>query len=186
MSTELETRPNETAPAVEPAAADGPAPEAGAGLDGDETALAGRIVSSARWFYWVAALSLVNSIIVIAGGDWSFLFGLGTTQFVDGIVVLAVQEDPGAALFAKGLGLGIDLMIAGIYALFGWLAARRRTWAFAVGMILYAMDGMIFLFFRDFLGLAFHGWVLFSLFTGLHACYRQGRPSTRQAPRKAA
>ena len=39
-----------------------------------------RVKSGANWFYWIAALSLVNSIIVMANGQWSFILGLGVTE----------------------------------------------------------------------------------------------------------
>lgn len=39
-----------------------------------------RMKSGANWFYWIAALSLVTSIISLAGGDWGFLVSLGVTQ----------------------------------------------------------------------------------------------------------
>ena len=182
LNTETESRTQEPAAATDaPEAAAESAPEAppvatsGATVADESKQLEDRIRSGARWFHWVAGLSVINSIIVVAGGSWSFLFGLGVTQFVDGIVLLAIEEDPGAALMAKVLGVGINLTIAGGYVLLGWLAGRRHTWAFAVGMVFYALDGMIFLVFRDFLGLAFHAWVLFGLFVGLKACYRRGR-----------
>src|SRR5262245_38242766 len=38
--------------------------------------------SGAQWFYWIAALSLVNSVLAIAGQDWRFIIGLGITQLV--------------------------------------------------------------------------------------------------------
>ena len=38
-----------------------------------------RVKLGANWFYWIAALSVVNSIIVMAQGDWSFIVGLGVS-----------------------------------------------------------------------------------------------------------
>lgn len=178
MNTELESGPQKPA-AEDPAQTtpDGAAPETAplAPVPDEMQKLDGQIRSGSRWFHWLAGLSVINSIIVVAGGTWSFLFGLGATQFVDGMVLAAIEEDPGSALLARYLGLGINLIIAAGYVLLGWLAGRRHTWAFATGMIFYALDGMIFLFFQDFLGLAFHGWVLFGLFVGLKASYRRGQ-----------
>lgn len=178
MNTELESRVEDPAASPEPqdkAQEPPPEPTPQASVIVETGKLDDRIRSGARWFHWIAGLSVVNSIIVAAGGNWSFLFGLGAAQFVDGIVLLSIQEDPGSALLARTLGLGINLTIAAGYVLLGWLAGRRHTWAFAVGMSFYALDGMIFLVFRDFLGLAFHGWVLFWLFVGVKACYRRGQ-----------
>src|SRR5438270_4545311 len=39
--------------------------------------------SGANWFYWIAGLSLLNTIIFMAGSDWHFVAGLGITQLID-------------------------------------------------------------------------------------------------------
>ncbi len=36
--------------------------------------------SAANWFYWLAGLSLITSLITLAGGGWGFIFSLGITQ----------------------------------------------------------------------------------------------------------
>jgi thiosulfate reductase/polysulfide reductase chain A len=41
-----------------------------------------RLKGAASWFYWIAALSLINSIIVMAGGNWHFIIGMGVTTVV--------------------------------------------------------------------------------------------------------
>jgi hypothetical protein len=63
----------------------------------------------------------------------------------------------------------VTLFIAGICAAFGALALKRHAWAFWVGMLLYTCDGLVLLLFRDFLGAAFHVYVLFNLFQGPRA-----------------
>ena len=40
-------------------------------------------LSGANWFFWIAGLSLVNSLIILFSGEWSFIVGLGATQ-IDG------------------------------------------------------------------------------------------------------
>src|SRR5216117_2936789 len=45
----------------------------------DPAAMA-QLKSGASWFYWIAGLSLINSIVAFTGGQWAFLFGLGITQ----------------------------------------------------------------------------------------------------------
>jgi hypothetical protein len=67
-------------------------------------------------------------------------------------------------------GLGISVIISGFVVLFGVLARRRVQWAFIVGMVLYALDGMILLTAGDWLGAIFHAWVLIGLMTGFQAC----------------
>jgi hypothetical protein len=132
--------------------------------------LAGKLKGGASWFYWVAALSIINSVIVLANGNWSFLFGLGVTQIVDGLVVGVVAEAPNMANVARFFGFGLILLISGLYVTFGWFANKRKRWAFIVGMVLYGLDSLILLPVADYLGFAFHIWVLFGLFGGLRAC----------------
>ena len=45
----------------------------------------GQFKSGADWFFWIAGLSIINSIILLAGGQWSFIVGLGITQIIDTI-----------------------------------------------------------------------------------------------------
>lgn len=119
--------------------------------------------SGASWFYWVAGLSLINSIVALTGSEWGFILGLGVTQIIDAIG--QAVEGGGKAII-----LGLDLLVAGIFVGFGVFAHKRHTWAFIVGMILYALDGLIFLLAQDWLALGFHGFVLFCLFRGVKAC----------------
>jgi hypothetical protein len=36
----------------------------------------------------------------------------------------------------------IDLLVAGVVILFGWLANKRITAIYALGMVLYLLDGL--------------------------------------------
>jgi hypothetical protein len=135
---------------------------AGAVVQEDAAVLA-QLKSSASWFYWIAGLSLVNSIAAFSGSSWRFIFGLGVTQVFDAF---------GASLegAGKGIVLVLDLVAAGIFVLFGVFAHKRQAWAFIVGMLLFALDGLVMLLFQDWVGMALHGVVLFFLFRGFQAC----------------
>jgi hypothetical protein len=133
-------------------------------------ATAAQLKSGASWFYWVAGLSLINSIAAISGGDWRFFIGLGITQLFD---AFGNQVASGGKMIA----LALDLLVAGVFILFGVLANKGHTWAFLVGMILFALDGLIFLLVQDWIGVGFHALVLYWLFRGFSAC-RQLRTVT--------
>lgn len=126
--------------------------------------------SGANWFFWIAALSMVNSVIILANGEWSFIIGLGITQVFDAIAVGVAQEAPEAAGAAKTVAIVMDLVVASVFVLFGVLARKMLVWAFVVGMVLYALDGLLFLLVGDWLSLGFHVFALFGLFGGLQAC----------------
>ena len=119
-----------------------------------------------NWFYWIAGLSLVNSVLWLTGAEWGFVIGLGATQVVDALAI-AITEEMQAGEIIKFIALGIDIFIAGMYVLIGFLATKRFMAAVIVGMVLYAVDGLLFLLVGDFLSIAFHAFALFCIFSGL-------------------
>jgi len=121
-----------------------------------------RVKSGGSWYYWVAALSLVNSVMAFSGGGGGFVIGLSVTQFVEAML----SADGGVM---KGVGLALGVLAAGVFALFGVFACKRHVWAFIVGMLFYGLDTILTVLAEQWLGLAFHGWVLFSLFIGTRA-----------------
>jgi hypothetical protein len=147
----------------------------GAAVDDEKAAeekLAARLKAGASWFYWIAGLSLVNTVIHLSGADWQFVLGLGITLLFDALA-MGLANEPGSggtALAAKIVAVVIGLVAAAVFILFGWLANRRKGWAFVVGMVLYLLDGLIFLFVTDWLALAFHAFALFAVFSGYSAC----------------
>jgi len=152
---------------------------------GSEAAICvARSQSGANWFFWIAGLSLVNSIILMVGGRWSFLAGLGVTQIIDALAgALSDKLGAGATAFA----LFLDLCAAGVIVLFGILARQRHTWAFILGMILYGLDGLLFLLVQDWLSLAFHAYALYCISRGLMANRRLSElESTGELSRQTA
>jgi len=137
------------------------APTGTAGVS--DLAIESQMKSGASWFYWIAALSLINSIAAFSGGSWRFILGLGITQLLDAF---------GSEFGGKGriVVLVLDLIVAGVFILFGVFGYKRQTWAFVTGMVLFAFDGGIFLVGQDWLGVAFHVFVLYCLFRGFKAC----------------
>lgn len=124
-----------------------------------------RSASGARWFYWIAALSLITSLVILAGSNWVFFVSLGVTQ-----VVAAVARKLGGA--ATVVAIVFDVVAAGVFALLGYFAVKQHRWAFIVGLALYALDALLFLLFRQWLALAFHAYVIYCLFAGYRACAR--------------
>lgn len=130
--------------------------------------LEARFNSGASWFYWIAVLSVVNSIIaIVSGGGWSFIFGLGVTQIIDAIGA-QLGEDYGNV--PKIIAFVMSLIAAGVFILFGFLAKKRLLPGFIIGMVLYLLDGLLFLLAKDIFSLAFHAYALFSMWGGLQAC----------------
>ena len=97
----------------------------------------------------------------LAGAGIHFAVGLGTTELFD-----VFGGHSGAV--GKGVALGLDILAAGFYALYGLFARKGARWAFVAGMVFYALDGLL-LYVKDWLAAAFHAYVLFRLFQGLQA-----------------
>lgn len=128
-----------------------------------------RMKGGANNFYWIAALSVINSAMLQFGGGMYFVVGLAGTLFVDTIFIelaLVMQE---SALVVKIIGLVVSAVVAAVFALFGIFANRGMKWAFIVGMIFYAIDTLLMLAFQEWMGLLFHIFFLFGLFGGLSA-----------------
>jgi hypothetical protein len=121
-----------------------------------------RVKSGAGWFFWIAALSFINSIMMNTGANYSFIIGLGITQIID---AMAAELGTGGKIVA----ILLDLAVAGVFVLFGIFGKKRHQWAFVLGGILYLLDTLLYLTFQDWLGLAFHAFALFCIFSGLSA-----------------
>jgi hypothetical protein len=128
----------------------------------DVQRLAAAAKSGAGWFYWIAGLSVVNSLASFSGTGWQFIVGLGITQVFDAVASHSAGE-------GKAVALALDILAAGLFVFFGVFANRRQSWAFVVGMIIYALDGLLLFLAGSLLGAGFHGFVLFSIFAGFTA-----------------
>jgi hypothetical protein len=133
------------------------------------SALEGQLKSGASWFYWIAGLSVVNSVATLSGSGWGFVVGLGITQIFDHV---AREAGSGAVAIAAVL----DFLAAGVFVLFGVFAHKKHTWAFLVGMILYGLDGLIFLLIRSWFSLGFHVFALYCIFKGYQAMRQMKAP----------
>lgn len=132
--------------------------------------LENQLKSGANWFYWIAGLSVLNTLFIMVGAKWSFFIGLGITQFVDGFAIGITREvSTNTGMVIRVIALLVNLSIAGVFVLCGIFAHKRHTWALVLGMVLYASDGLIFLAFQEWLSLGFHILALYGLFSGLQA-----------------
>ena len=122
--------------------------------------------SGANWFYWIAGLTIVTSVIAFGGGGIRFLISLGITQIIDGVAEALSAEAGGAV---KAIALVLSLLISGVFIVFGLLANKKMLGAYIVGMVLFGLDGLLSLVFQDWIGVIAHGVVLFFLFRGFQA-----------------
>jgi hypothetical protein len=138
--------------------------------------------SGARWFFWIAGLSLINTIIVMFEGNWSFLAGLGITSFIS-YFGIALAKDIGNA--ANVIAFVLNVLVAAFFVFLGVFAGKGHTWAFIIGLVLYVLDGLIFLAVGDWLPLLFHVFVCYCLYRGLAANRTLKRFEAEEAARLA-
>ncbi len=117
-----------------------------------------RLNVGASWFFWIASLTLISSMIANLGNQpFGFIIGLGITQLADNLGNNVV------------VNLGFDLLLAGLFFFLGRKARKTQGWAFILGIILYGLDSLIFIAVQDYVGLIFHAFVLLGLLGGLQA-----------------
>lgn len=112
--------------------------------------------SAARWFWWIAGLSVVNIAMFQSGSNTSFVMGLGITAISD-------------ALFSdsKMIGFAIDAVAIGFFVLMGFKAQLGHLWAFYLGVAVYVFDALIYAFVDDWISVAFHGLAIFFMAKGI-------------------
>ncbi|MBV9344379.1 MAG: hypothetical protein JO341_09740 [Gammaproteobacteria bacterium] len=121
------------------------------------TATADPVVkSAARWFWWIAGLSLVNLVLLHSGSNTNFVVGLAMTMLASGLFA----GNPPVALALAALTIGFYLLV-------GFYAERQRLWAFYLGLALYLLDGLLYLYFQDWMPVAFHAFVAYCICRGI-------------------
>lgn len=113
------------------------------------------VQSAARWFYWIVGLSVINTVMAMSGSQTSFVMGLAMTAVID-------------ALFSEMriVAFAIDAVVLAFFVFVGMQAVRGRLWAFYLGIVVYAIDALIYLAFGDWMPVAFHGLALFFIARG--------------------
>ena len=123
------------------------------------------------WFFWIAGFSMINSVLAFANASIHFVIGLGTTEIFDS----------GALGFGKGIDIALDILSAAFYVLYGFFARQGARWAFIVGAIFYALDGVLLIVFKDWLAVAFHVYALYRIFQGFQAAQQLAVLRTQSA-----
>ena len=120
--------------------------------------------SGGAWFYWVGGASILNTILGAAGTQWGLAVGLGVTYLIDGLAE-GVSNTVRTPIYA----VIIDVAIAGGFLLIGRAARRGNLGWYAVGTVLYLLDGLLFVLAQDLLGIAVHAIAIYGLISGWRA-----------------
>lgn len=129
----------------------------------------GRAVKyGANNFYWIAGLSVVNSLIAIFGGGVFFVIGLGVTLLIDSIAA-GVSQEVGGSPLVLGIGFLFSLIFDLIFVAFGYFAGKGNRWAFIAGMVFYGLDALLMLVFQEWIGFGFHLYFMWGIWQGMSA-----------------
>lgn len=125
----------------------------------------------ANWFYWVAILGAVSSLIYHFYDFANHFVHFGMSQYVDAQAAATGVETQRWAALVFNLG------IAGVFAAFGYFGRRGSDLAFIFGMFLYFFDAVVLLGYREFFAFGFHLFAMFFIAKGLLASRRRYDPS---------
>jgi FAIM1 (Fas apoptotic inhibitory molecule) protein len=121
-------------------------------------ALVKKVENGGRWFYWIAGLSALNFVFSLLGSDNGFALGTVIDWFLRG--VLEELADPSFAWIAH-------VVVIGLFAFLGLRATAGAQWAFIVGGLLYALDGLMFLLVGGWIGIVVHAFALFAIVSAI-------------------
>jgi len=119
------------------------------------------ISNSAQWFYWIAGLSVLNTIMTLTGNNLIFPIGLGLSSFLDNLLP---QET-----------IPIKIAFVLFFIAMGVFATQGKKWAFIAGVLVYILDAGLLYVTKSWLMVGFHVYVLLHLYFGLKICLRQNK-----------
>src|SRR5579872_5737714 len=108
------------------------------------------IKGGAGWFYWIAGLTLINTIMAMSGSSSRFVNGLMITAVVDYFASSLPFVGKFAAVTLDGLGIAL-------FIFFGVFANRMKGWAFLAGFIVFTLDSILSLLTFSPITIIFHG-----------------------------
>lgn len=139
--------------------------------------------SGAGWFYWIAALSLLNTILILFNSTHTMSLGLGATIAVDFIGKGAAESVRSSVAVAviRVVELVLDALILGFFVLCGTKAKRGKSWAFVAGGVVLLLDMLLVLAFHLWISAALHLWALISIYAGWNANKKLLQAQSQQA-----
>jgi hypothetical protein len=124
------------------------------------------ITKSGSWFYWIAGMTGINTLLTLFQANFTLILGLGITQIIYGFAVLLASA--AEAVWVRGLSVGLDVLIIGLFVFFGFQVIKKANiWAFYVGTAIYAIDTFVYIWAGDWLGVVFHLFVLWQFGMGI-------------------
>jgi hypothetical protein len=141
-----------------------------------------KIKGGTSWFFIIAILSIVNSIVFYTDGSIYFIFGLGITQFIDGFFYAFSDYFGNLTMIVSVL---LNAGLVGLFIYIGLMARKFKNWAFITGMILYGLDTIVFIMFNDQIGILAHVFAFTSIFMSYRALRESYAPESQNSELEA-
>ncbi|MFN7733553.1 MAG: hypothetical protein ACK5OB_16775 [Pirellula sp.] len=125
--------------------------------------------SAGSWFILVAGLSLVNSVSILMHWDLEMVLGLGLLGWMRMIpaAIDARSEEFGITATTAAMVYGVVAVLSAAFFCYLGVKARELSLAaFRVGMVVYLVDAVLLAVVGEWIGLAFHAFVLFTVWCG--------------------
>lgn len=102
-------------------------------LDAEIHQCAVQLASGSSWLKSIAALTAINTILILFRSSFSLIFGIFTVQVLQGMLA---EVGTGANIF----GVIISLLTAGLFFMFGFFARQAKSWALIASLVLLILD----------------------------------------------
>lgn len=124
----------------------------------DKLKLENAMKGGLSWFYWIAGLSIINTIMAYTKSETFFVAGLSTTFFVKA----ASSEFSSLNLFFNIINaiLIVSFIIFGKYG-------KKNNLLIYIGMGVYCLDSLFFLYAGEWVSIGFHVFALYGIYIGL-------------------
>ena len=124
------------------------------------------VSGGASWFLWIGILSMINLIFLITQQNVQFLVGLGLNYVILGIsdgIRISMEID------LMPLAYVLTFIVSGLYLLIWHKSKNENKTAYLIGLIIYGLDTVVFVFSKDWFCLGFHIFAIIMLSTGYNA-----------------
>lgn len=132
--------------------------------------------SGANWFYWLAGLSVLSTILLYMGSSIIPALTLGIAEL---LTYLALDEPSWIVVLAP-----MYLLSVSVIGIIGFFSNKGVRWLYLIGIILIGLDTLLVLLAVDIMGILFHAIALYFLIQGYIALGKLKQLEQRLAARR--
>ena len=114
------------------------------------------------WFYWIAGISLLNTLLLMTKSSIYLLFGLGISNLI--VATGMAFSQTSNSWVPQLISFILASLFSGFFILVGRKGMESRRWVI-VGLIIYALDLIPLILLDDVLSVGFHLFALLAIIT---------------------